>query len=143
MYSKTVKYTDYDGNEREETYYFNFKKSEIVEMETSVPGGLEKKLRRISSSQDGVEIMATVKEIISKAYGEKSDDGRRFIKSEELSKSFMETEGYSEFFMELMSDPKNLEIFINSIIPQDLAEAAAKQAKDSNIQNMRDFVETK
>jgi hypothetical protein len=116
MLKKTIKYTDYDGNEREEDFYFNLNKAELVEMEMGVTGGLEKKLRKIVASQDGKEIMSLFKDIIMKSYGEKSPDGKRFIKSFELSTEFVQTEAYSELFMELTLDPDRASDFINGII---------------------------
>lgn len=121
MLKKKIKYTDYDGNVREEDFYFNLSKADLLEMQMSTAGGLQQKLEKIVSTQDTVKIMETFKEIIMKAYGEKSDDGKRFIKSEELSIAFTQTEAYSELFMELATDADKAAAFINGLIPQDLA----------------------
>ena len=104
MLKKTITYTDYDGNTRTEDFYFNLNKAEIAEMELSTNGGMEKMLTQIVNSQDGKRIMEVFKGIILKAYGVKTADGKRFEKSEEISKAFEQTEAYSELFMELVTD---------------------------------------
>jgi len=114
---KTIKYTDFDGNPREEDFYFNFSKAEVMEMEMGVSGGMSAMLKRLVANQDNEKIMNTFKTFILKSYGEKSPDGKRFIKNPELSKAFEETEAYSELFMELMSDETAASVFIAGILP--------------------------
>lgn len=118
MLKKTIKYTDYNGTERTEDFYFNLTKAEILEMEMSEAGGLTAKLHRIIESKDNRELMRHFKYIIHKAYGEKSDDGRRFVKGDEISTAFEQTEAYEELFMELFSDAEKAAEFVNGIIPQ-------------------------
>lgn len=117
MLKKTITYTDYDGNTRTEDFYFNLNKAEIAEMELSTNGGMEKMLTQIVNSQDGKRIMEVFKGIILKAYGVKTADGKRFEKSEEISKAFEQTEAYSELFMELVTDAEKAASFINGIVP--------------------------
>lgn len=120
MLKKTITYVDYNGNERVEDFYFNLTKAEATEMELSVEGGLTKKLEDIVNSENNKEIIALFKEIILKAYGEKSQDGKRFIKSEELSEAFSQTEAFSELFMELALDEKAAADFVNGILPANI-----------------------
>lgn len=117
MLKKEITYTDFDGNERKETFFFNISKAEVLEMETGVVGGMTQMLSKIVESQDNKKIVETFKEIILKAYGEKSPDGKRFIKSPELSAAFSQTEAYSELFMELATDDGAAVAFINGILP--------------------------
>ena len=95
MLKKNIKYVDYDGNDRAEDFYFNLNKAEIVELELGTTGGLTKTLEKIVQEKDNKRIVEYFKAIILKAYGEKSADGRRFIKSQELRDSFEQTEAYS------------------------------------------------
>ena len=97
MLKKTITYEDYDGNKRTEDFYFNLSKAEIMEMELSVSGGMTQMLNRIVAERDGEKIIKTFKEIILKAYGEKSPDGKRFIKSEELSTAFSQTRPFLNY----------------------------------------------
>lgn len=120
MLKKTIKYTDFNGTEREEDFYFNLSKAEIIEMEMSTAGGFAEMLQNIVKAQDGPTIMKVFKDIILKAYGVKSPDGKRFIKSEELSTEFSQTEAYSVLFMELATDADAAGAFINGIIPADI-----------------------
>ena len=118
MLKKTIKYEDYNGVEREEDFYFNLSKAELIEMETGITGGLAEKIEKITKTQDIPEIVKIFKELVLKAYGVKSDDGRRFIKKPELSEAFSQTEAYSTLFMELATDDKKAADFINGIIPK-------------------------
>ena len=129
MLKKTIKYTDYEGNEREEDFYFNLTRAECVKLQLSTDGGLEKTLRKIIAEQDVPKIIPIFEQIVLGAYGEKSPDGKRFVKSKELSEAFSQTEAYSDLFMELMSDADAAAAFINGIIPQiDIPEQEAPSA---------------
>lgn len=125
MLKKTMKYVDYDGNEREEDFYFNLSKAEVAEMEMSTAGGLDKMINRIIAEQDGKRIIELFKDLVLKAYGKKSDDGKRFIKSKELSEEFSQTEAYSDLFMELATDSEAAAAFVNGIVP-DMSSVADK-----------------
>ena len=133
MLKKTISYTDYDGVKREEDFYFNLSKAELTEMEMSTEGGLQKKIEKITKSQNGKEIIDLFKDIILRSYGEKSYDGRRFIKSKEISEAFSQTEAYTELFMELATDADAAGIFINGIIPADLVEQAKEEIAKANL----------
>lgn len=121
MIKKTITYTDYDGNNRTEDFYFNLSKPELMEMDFSATGGMEKMIKRIVDAQDTKRIIEVFKDIILKSYGEKSADGKRFIKSKELAEAFSQTEAYSELFMELATNDKAAADFINGVIPKSLA----------------------
>lgn len=118
MLKKTITYTDYNGVERTEDFYFNLTKAELTEMELSTTGGFTEMLQRIVAAQDNPTIVKIFKEIILKAYGEKSPDGKRFIKTKELADAFAQTEAYSNLFMELATDDEAAAKFINGIIPE-------------------------
>lgn len=117
MLKKNIKYVDYDGNERTEDFYFNLNKAEVIELQLGTVGGLTKTLEKIVQEKDTSRIIEYFKTIILKAYGEKSADGRRFIKSQELRDAFEQTEAYSELFMELARDAKMAAEFINGVLP--------------------------
>lgn len=120
MLKKTVTYVDYNGVERTEDFYFNLSKAEVAEMELSVEGGFSKMLEEIVASKDNVRIVSLFKQMVLKAYGEKSVDGRRFVKSEEISQAFAQTEAYSEIFMELALNTDAAAAFVNGIMPANL-----------------------
>jgi hypothetical protein len=118
MLKKTIKYTDYNDQERDEDFYFNLSKAELTEMEMSHDGGLSGMIDRIVKAQDGKKIIEVFKELVLKSYGVKSDDGRRFIKNAEIRDSFAQTEAFSELFMELATDANAASAFISGIAPQ-------------------------
>lgn len=132
MLKRTISYVDYDGNERTEDFYFHLTKAEVIEwLMTTGDYTLDKVLERIAAKRNGKEIMATFRDLIYKSYGEKSLDGRRFIKTEEVKQAFMETEAYSILFIELVSDGKKAGEFVNGIIPKELADEIARIAKEN------------
>ena len=132
MLKKIITYTDYNGVERTEPFYFNLSKAELMEMELGVTGGMTEMLDKIIAAKDAPSLMKTFKEMIMKAYGVKSDDGKRLIKSEELSIAFTQTEAYSVLFMELITDDKAAADFVNSIIPNEIqTEVAAQTAHNT------------
>ena len=124
MIMKTIKYVDYDGVERSESFFFNLSKAELVSMDFEVEGGFKKKLEKVIESQNQKELIEIFKDIIFRSYGEKSADGRRFIKSKEISEAFTQTEAYSELFMELATDAAAAEAFIKGIMPQEVVKEA-------------------
>lgn len=118
MIKKTIKYMDYDGNERTEDFYFNLNKAEIAEMEHSESGGLDKMIERVIAEQDKKRIIEIFKDLLLRSYGKKSPDGRRFIKTQELRDEFVQTEAYSELFMELATDADAAAAFVNGVVPR-------------------------
>lgn len=119
MLAKTITYTDYNGEERTETLYFNLSKAELMELEMSVDGGWAERMQKIVDAKDLPTLSRIFKDIILKSYGEKSADGRRFIKSDALSQSFAQSEAYSELFMELLTVDGAAADFMSKIIPQE------------------------
>lgn len=117
MLKKTITYTDYNGTERTEDFYFNLSKAEVTEMEMGIEGGMTEMINRIVKAQDAPAIIAIFKKLVLQAYGEKSPDGKRFIKSEELSTAFSQTEAYSILFMELSTNADEAAKFVNGILP--------------------------
>ena len=133
MLKETITYTDYNGVERTEDFYFNLTDAEITEMEMSKTGGFAESIRRIVAAQDAPAIIATFKDLVLRAYGQKSLDGRRFIKNDEIREEFSQTEAYSQLFMKLAFDADAASKFINGIVPAKLAEQAAKEAAKQGI----------
>lgn len=117
MLKKSITYTDYNEVTHTETYYFNLSKAECMEMEMSTSGGLTEMIDKIIETQDVPAIIKIFKDLILKAYGVKSPDGKRFIKSEELSTAFAQTEAYSVLFMELATNAEEAAAFVNGIMP--------------------------
>lgn len=128
MLMKTIAYTDYNGNERTEDFYFNLSKAETLEMEMSTTGGLSEMVRKIVAAQDTPALIKTFKYLILKAYGEKSPDGKHFVKSESVSTAFSQTEAYTQLFMELATDADAAAKFVNGIVSSNADNSAAAPA---------------
>ena len=120
MLVKTIKYTDYNDIEREEEFHFNLTKAELMEMNLMTEGGLSQKIEKITKAMDIPVIAAEFKKIILVSFGVPSDDGKRFIKSPELTKAFTETPAYSELYMQLSRDADAAAEFINGIVPKNI-----------------------
>lgn len=131
MLKKTITYVDYNDVERTEDFYFNLSKAELAEMELSVEGGYAETAQKIANTKNAPELVKLFKELILKAYGEKSADGRRFMKVDEkgnpLSIGFSQTEAYSQLFMELSQDADAASKFFIGVIPADLSKEVAAQ----------------
>lgn len=143
MLKKLIKYVDYDGRERSENFYFYMSKAELMEMELGTVGGMQNLIQLIIDKQDIPKIMEAFKTIILKAYGEKSADGRRFVKSAELSEAFSQTEAYSNLYMELITNADAAAAFINGIVPEDVAQAAAVAKAEREKKAEEDVVDEK
>lgn len=120
MLKKTITYRDYNDVERTEDFYFNLTKAEIMEMELGTTGGFTEMVQKIIDTQDIPQIAKIFKDLVLKAYGEKSPDGRRFIKNDEIRDGFAQTEAYSDLFMELSTNPDAAAAFVNGIIPDNI-----------------------
>lgn len=125
MLKKTMTYTDFNGETRKEDFFFNLTRAEVTELELSTDGGLSDKIKRITEAKDVPEIMRVFKDLILKSYGVKSPDGKRFIKSPELSEEFSQTEAYSDLFMELAQNSDSAAAFVNGIMPQNIQTSSA------------------
>ncbi|MCM1363390.1 MAG: hypothetical protein NC215_00200 [Ruminococcus sp.] len=125
MFTKAITYIDYNGTKRTENFQFNFTEAELMELELGVSGGLTENIKKITEGLDGPQIVKIFKKIVLEAYGEKSPDGKRFIKNDELRTAFSQTPAYSQLFMELATDENAAAEFINGLVVQDRAKQAA------------------
>lgn len=121
MLKRNFTYKDYNDVERTEDHYFNLTKAEVTELELSVNGGFVEMMNRIIEAKDAPTIMKTFKDIICKAYGIKSPDGKYFLKKAPdghyFYEDFLQTEAYSILFMELVTDADAASEFIKGILP--------------------------
>jgi hypothetical protein len=136
MFTKKIKYTNYNGEEKEKKFYFNLSKAELLEMELSTKGGYENYINRIIEAEDQPELVRIFKELLLLSYGVKSDDGETFVKSDKLREEFQCTEAYSELFTELATNTEAATEFINGIIPAALqAEVQKEMARRETADN--------
>lgn len=129
MIKETVTYTDFNGVERTETFYFHFSKAELLEMEMSVEGGFTERIQRIIDAKDQVTLIKVIKNFVLDAYGVKSPDGKRFQKNDEIRTAFLECPAYSEIFMKLATDDVAAAEFVKGVVPDDMKEQIAKDLK--------------
>lgn len=135
MFSRTFNYTDYNGQPRKETWYFNLTKAEVLKMELGSWGGMSTMLRRLIREENPEKIIDIIEKMILGAVGEKSPDGRKFIKSKEIQEDFRLTPAYDELFQELVLDPDKAILFVKGCLPEDLAAAISENEKLEAEQN--------
>ncbi len=139
MYTKTVEYENYNGEKVKKKLYFSLNKAELLEMEMRTEGGYENYLKRLINSRDNNELTNIFKDLILKSYGIKSDDGERFIKSQQLREEFEQSAAYEEFFVELCTSNDAQIAFINGIIPASLYAEVQKNMAGKGVNNMTDY----
>lgn len=127
MLKKTITYETFDEEKVTEDFYFNLTKAELAKWNYTTVGGLQKLMEKISNTRDIPELFSLFEKIIDMAYGERSDDGKRFMKSEERTTAFKETNAYNDMFMEFIEDPNKYVEFLKAIVPSDIAEEMNKQ----------------
>jgi hypothetical protein len=144
MLAKKVKYTDFEGVEREETHYFNLTKAEVMKwLATDGEYTLDKVLLQLAKNPSGRKVIDTFEDLLHRSYGRKSLDGRKFEKSEEIWLDFFQSEAYSEIFMDLVTDADKASAFINGIIPEKLAEEARNslnENRDKLPEEIKDYI---
>ena len=133
MLKKTITYTDYNGLERTEDFYFNLSRSELAKMEMSAEGGFSENIRKVIAEKNIAKLHELFNWIILESYGEKSADGKRFVKSKELSEAFSQTEAYDQLYMDLISNPEVAGEFMEGIMPADLVQEAKKLQEKENL----------
>ena len=122
MLKKTITYIDYDGMERTEDFWFNLSKTELTKLDAELPGGVLGVLRKIIDKKDRKALVDFIETLILRSYGEKTLDGKRFVKTPEMAEEFMQTPAYDELFMSILSDTDSQTSFINGVIPQSMAK---------------------
>ena len=126
MIKKTVTYTDYNGEKRTETFYFHYSEAEILDMEMSEEGSFAERIQRIIDAKDKTALMKLVKKFVIDAYGVKSEDGKRFMKNDDVKAAFLECPAYSDIFMDTVTDDELAAEFVNGVIPSSMKDRVAK-----------------
>lgn len=123
MLKREIKYTDFNDDPQTDVFYFNLSKPEIVKFLAQFPDGLEKYIQKVVANNDTATMIAFLDDFITRSYGIKSDDGKQFIKDPEYTRQFMQTNAYSELYIDLMGDADKFLAFIMGIVPKDLSDA--------------------
>lgn len=138
MLKKTIEFEDFNGETKSESFYFHLSKAELVEMEMSMPGGMGEYLKAIVENGNGGEIIREFKKIVLGAYGQRSPDGSRFIKNQQIREDFESHPAYSVLFMEIMTDSEKAAEFVNGIVPKGLNEDVQRMIARENIKPVPD-----
>lgn len=130
MLKKTITYTDFNGNERTEDFYFNLTERELTKLELTTPGGFEGMVKRIVNAKSQIQLIELFEQLIKMSYGVKDADGIHFVKNEKVLEEFMSTQAYSDLYMELVTDADKAAAFFNGIVPA--KKAATNNAIEMN-----------
>lgn len=144
MIKKNVTYKNFEDIEITETLHFHFTEAELVELESSEEGGLTAWGETLKESGNIEEILAALKKIIGKAYGEKMDGGRRFVKNDLIVDSFKSSEAYSTLLFQLLENPTEAGEFFKALVPKNSSRTPSKltpaeQARANSEAQMRGF----
>jgi hypothetical protein len=123
MYKKNITYTDFNGDERTDAFYFNLSDAEILELQVSYGGDMSRIMSNMLEKRDAKGLLGIITDLIQTSYGEKSSDGKRFMKNQEIKDSFITTDAYSKLVLELLNDEKEFEKFMTNVIPSAKREA--------------------
>ena len=134
MIKKTITYTDYNGVSRTEDFWFNLTTAELMKMELGTRGGFSEMITRIVQANDVPTMMKVFDDFIRKSYGQKSPDGKRFIKSEAITEEFCQTEAYSNLYIEFITDTDKAIEFMNGIVPAEIS-------KKTNLVNQKSLMD--
>ena len=126
MIKRTVTYEDYNGEKRTETFYFHYTEAEILDMEMSEEGSFADRIQRIIDAKDKTALMKLIKKFVIDAYGVKSEDGKRFMKNDEVKAAFLECPAYSDIFMDMVTNDEIAAEFVNGVIPKTMKDRVAK-----------------
>lgn len=140
MLKKTITYEDYNGVQRTEDFYFNLTKVECMELEyeTVEGGSLSESINTLIEAKDMGTVIKTIKQIVLTAYGVKSPDGKRFIKSDELRDAFEQSPAFEEVYWELVSDAEKAADFISGIVPSAVRDTLGPDPKSELIARAND-----
>jgi hypothetical protein len=127
---RDITYEDFDGEKVTETFYFNLTKTELLELQIDYPGGLEAAIRAIIKAEDIKSLVGLFKDIVLLSYGIRSEDGKRFIKSDKVREEFTQTAAYDELFMDLATNEDSAAAFIMGVVPKGMAEEIEKSKTD-------------
>ena len=127
MLKQEITYEDFNGDTRTETFYFNYTRPELLEWELSEKGGMRKMMQEIVKAEAQKEIVDVFKTFLLNAYGEKSDDGRKHKKTQELKDDFASSAAYAAFYMQLAEDADLAARFINGVVPKGMAQELTKE----------------
>ena len=136
MLKKTITFKDFNGESTKDDFYFNLTQAEVAEMELSAEGGMQEFIKRITKTRDQAKLVALFKELIMKSYGERSIDGKRFYKNDQIRADFAASGAYSELFMELATNTQSAIDFIVNVFPVDPEEA--RKAIEAGANNKED-----
>ena len=127
MFKKKVTYTDYNGQERTEDFYFNLSRSELIMLESTTPGGYAAMLQRIIDSKDQRQLMNEFTNLIKMSYGVKSEDGKHFIKNDEVVNDFLNSAAFDQMFLEFFTDENAASDFANGVLPSSVNNDTDRQ----------------
>lgn len=141
MFKKTITYTDWNGTKRTEDFYFNLTSTECIELEYNSKLGrsMSSSLQTLINDQDMGRVIETLKDMLLKSYGIKSDDGRRFIKNDEVREAFEQNPAFDIIYMELATNPEKAAEFVSGIMPNEVANSLGPNPKAALLEKMNEY----
>lgn len=131
MVAKKITYTDFTGKEITEVFYFNLTQVELAEMNLNIDGGFDQLSDRFKQKPDAAQMVDIFKALMHKAVLEKTPDGKRYVKSKEISDSFVASDAYSQLFIEMIlsENSDNVLNFLSKVITRKSGDAGINVAE--------------
>ncbi len=144
MIKKTIQYHDFDGNAREDDFYFNLTQVELTKIngDPSLPGGLQESAERATKNNDAGEMIRIIDMLISRSYGVKLPDGS-FVKRNAgglpLYETFVNTEAYDNLLTELIQNEDGIVTFLTGCLNKEAqdrvkAEMAKRKENEASVE---------
>ena len=130
MFKTTVRAKSFfDDEVTTHTLYFNLSRREVFELAKEYNGvnAFQEYITNAQADENLFQIVEFTDNIIGKAYGERQ--GERFVKSEQIKESFLNSPEYEELFDQLMDNPSLVREFYNGILPEKIMKQVQQDPK--------------
>ena len=138
MLKKSITYENYNGETITEDFYFNLTKVECIELEfDDNHSTLSDSIHTLIDAKDMGTVIRVIKKIVLTAYGIKSPDGKRFVKSDELREAFEQSPAFEELYWSLVTNADDAAEFIAGIVPQIVRDGLGDNPKEELLNRMK------
>lgn len=134
MFKTDITYTNFLGTEITETLRFNLTETELLDLIKEDPKFDAGFLAYASQERDYVKMMDVIRKLIVVSYGEVSEDGKYFRKSDERAIDFLQSAAYEAFKDKLLASDDGHEFvdFLLGIFPAKFSKVLKERIAQNN-----------
>lgn len=117
MLKQKVQYEDFDGATQVEDLYFNLNRMELIALQSRYgKEDMAAYIDKLVEDKDIEKVYEILNDIVLSAYGIRSEDGKRFLKSETIREEFKQSLAYDALIEDFHDETRKvLESFIVGI----------------------------